>query len=60
MAVSNVVPEEQVEQSALTDFISSDTGPIEGIQEIFSNILVCSSLLMNTSIMVVKIGSVVV
>jgi hypothetical protein len=60
MTVPNIVSKEQVEQSTLPDFIPSDAGSVQSLQKMFSDILVCSLFFVNTSIMMVEVGGVVV
>lgn len=60
MAVAEVVPEEEVEDGALADFVAPDAGSVEGLQQLLSNVLVSSILFVDPREVVVQEGTVII
>lgn len=60
MAVAEVVPEEEVEDGALADFIAPDAGSVECFQQLLADVLVASLLFVDPREVVVQERTVII
>ncbi len=58
--MSQIVSQQQVKDSALTDLVRTDTRSVQSLKQMFSDVLVNIFLLMESGISVIEDSSVIV
>jgi hypothetical protein len=60
VTISQIVPQQQVEKSTLTDFVTTDNSPIQSLQQMLADVLVTPLLFVQPLEIVVQEGTIVI